>query len=813
VVGAFDTTSEKNQVTYCSVGAWDGTQLSKVGEGLCNSYLSSGMKITTASLAGPQDVYVAGSFKTEVWNGEKHHYEEVFNIAHYNSAQQIWKPLSIGQITCSWCTVTVLALAWDSIRKQLHVAGKFNAIDGKNIPSGLAIYDEKTGRLVAHPGGGLTMFNETQNGVATALQLNEKAGILYVMGSFQRLGTGQFCSGLAAYEIDSKHWTCLADAAHTVMPSGGGNMLLTPFGLMVAGRTATSTTWPNSTHPYTIALLKEIPKQVETKGRTSNSNAENGGQRENENYFSIGKGSAHYFQWSWLPGFDGHDEPLHALANGYGKYENSVFIAGANFIVEWYQKRVDIKTASSTASGRPSLNSGNVQKTIYVPTTVDLSHGRVRGAIMAIAQLNSHTSDSELPKKGFFIENTLAVYFLALGALLGMLSALLCNKSVTQAVLSFFVKEANTKGMPLDVLTCSAIENNNIVEAYERAMKMRFVEHPHLLTLIDPQEIILHNVIGEGTFGRVWSAKWKSSTVAVKEFVFAQAAVAGKSKQQREIIEEIIGEAGMMAILRHPNVLNLFGCSLTAQAIWIVSELCSLGSLRQLLDDKQLQLPLSLRLKIALQISEAMTYLHNQEPSIIHRDLKSHNIFIHETFTETADTNSSFYSENSHLIDNEHNKINSKAAIIARIGDWGSARATLSGSRTMTHGVGTACWLAPEVIKYARSSKFSDVYGYGIILWELATREEVYKGLESTQIIAQVANDNLRPPIPQNCPWSYVMVKCWSEIPEDRYTFEEIVRELNTISLQLEEDKNTSDTSQQSHVTAGSSQNQQSLFG
>ena len=57
------------------------------------------------------------------------------------------------------------------------------------------------------------------------------------------------------------------------------------------------------------------------------------------------------------------------------------------------------------------------------------------------------------------------------------------------------------------------------------------------------------------------------------------------------------------------------------------------------------------------------------------------------------------------------------------------------------------------------------------------------------------------------------MVKCWSEIPEDRYTFEEIVRELNTISLQLEEDSNTSDTSQQSHVTAGSSQNQQSLFG
>ena len=71
---------------------------------------------------------------------------------------------------------------------------------------------------------------------------------------------------------------------------------------------------------------------------------------------------------------------------------------------------------------------------------------------------------------------------------------------------------------------------------------------------------------------------------------------------QEKIIEEIIGEAGMMAILRHPNVLQLFGCSLTAQAIWIVSELCSLGSLRQLLDDSERDL--SIEFKIALSHTE-----------------------------------------------------------------------------------------------------------------------------------------------------------------------------------------------------------------
>jgi serine/threonine protein kinase len=83
--------------------------------------------------------------------------------------------------------------------------------------------------------------------------------------------------------------------------------------------------------------------------------------------------------------------------------------------------------------------------------------------------------------------------------------------------------------------------------------------------------------------------------------------------------------------------------------------------------------------------------------------------------------------------------------------------------------------LAPEVIKHARSSQFSDVYSYGIILWELATREEVYQGLETTQIIAKVANENLRPPVPMDCPWKDIMVTCWAENPLDRLEFSEIV--------------------------------------
>lgn len=757
VVGAFDTTYRNSQVTYCSVGVWDGTQLSKVGEGLCNSALSKGMKITTAALAGPQDVYVAGSFQTQVWNGDRHEFVKIFNIAHFNAVEQVWLPLNVGQITCSWCTVTVLALAWDSKRRQLHVAGKFNSIDGRNVPAGLAIYDYDSGHLVAHPGGGLSMRNSTQDGVGTALQLDEEAGVLYVMGSFERLtATYEICEGLAAYEIEANRWSCLADAAHTVLPTGGGNMLLTPYGLMVAGKTTSSTTWPDGDRPYTIALLKTTIKTRKQEHETKDDEV----VIEEQHYRA--------FNWSWLPGFKGHEEPLHALSNGFGTYHGTVFIAGDNLVAKWsYQP----PKSSNDDDSRHLVTTTSSKQPELVPTTEPLMADTVRGAIMAISQMMPEPeADSSGGSSSVNIK--VIVYCVAIGCVIGVIGAILCNKNISSALFPFMRQEKDFKGFTLDTLTYSAIENSSLMEAYNRAMRTRYVQHPQFLTVIDPQEIFLQRIIGEGTFGRVWSARWKSASVAVKEFVFAQAAVAGKSSMQQEIVEEIIGEAGMMAILRHPNVLQLFGCSLTAQAIWIVSELCSLGSLRQLLDTQERPLPVETRLSLALQVAEGMTYLHNQQPPIIHRDLKSHNIFVHETFTD---------SEDSSTVSAERQPLTAHSTIVAKIGDWGSARATLSGSRTMTHGVGTACWLAPEVIKHARSSKFSDVYGYGIVLWELATREEVYQGLETTQIIAKVANENLRPPIPQDCPWKDIMVKCWAENPLDRLEFSDIVRELNNL--------------------------------
>jgi hypothetical protein len=108
-----------------------------VGAGLCSSALGVGMKVTTATFGGPpSSLFVGGSFRTRAWSGGEHDFVDIFNLAHFNATSGLWSPLRHGQLTCSWCVVTVLALAWDERLEVLHVGGKFNAIDGSNIPPG-----------------------------------------------------------------------------------------------------------------------------------------------------------------------------------------------------------------------------------------------------------------------------------------------------------------------------------------------------------------------------------------------------------------------------------------------------------------------------------------------------------------------------------------------------------------------------------------------------------------------------------------------------------------------------------------------------
>ena len=148
-----------------------------------------------------------------------------------------------------------------------------------------------------------------------------------------------------------------------------------------------------------------------------------------------------------------------------------------------------------------------------------------------------------------------------------------------------------------------------------------------------------------------------------------------------------------MESLRHPNIVMFMGACTKFPNLAIVLEYCSNKSLWSVLQNKSVPLSWEDRKRLSLEIARGMNYLHSSSTPIIHRDLKSLNILIDESFK-------------------------------AKIGDFGWTR--LKGDR-MTKKIGTFQWMAPEVITGDRYSEKADVFSYGIILWEIASREPPYK--------------------------------------------------------------------------------------
>lgn len=148
-----------------------------------------------------------------------------------------------------------------------------------------------------------------------------------------------------------------------------------------------------------------------------------------------------------------------------------------------------------------------------------------------------------------------------------------------------------------------------------------------------------------------------------------------------------------MESLRHPNIVMFLGACTKFPNLAIVLEYCPNKSLWSLLQHDNIILSWNERKRLSLEIARGMNYLHCFPTPIIHRDLKSLNILIDEAFR-------------------------------AKIADFGWTRLK---SDRMTNRIGTFQWMAPEVINGEKYSEKADVFSYGIILWEIASREPPYK--------------------------------------------------------------------------------------
>ncbi|TRY60005.1 hypothetical protein DNTS_034660, partial [Danionella cerebrum] len=268
---------------------------------------------------------------------------------------------------------------------------------------------------------------------------------------------------------------------------------------------------------------------------------------------------------------------------------------------------------------------------------------------------------------------------------------------------------------------------------------------------IDFSELHLEEVIGAGGFGKVYKGVWRAEEVAVK------AARQDPDEDISATAENVRQEARLFWMLRHRNIIALKGVCLREPNLCLVMEYARGGALNRALAGKKV--PPRVLVNWAVQIATGMDYLHNQTfVPIIHRDLKSSNILILEPL--------------------ERDDLSGKTL---KITDFGLAREWHR--TTKMSAAGTYAWMAPEVIKLSLFSKNSDVWSFGVLLWELLTGEVPYREIDALAVAYGVAVNKLTLPIPSTCPEAFAQLlgECWCPNPHGRPSFGSILRRLEDI--------------------------------
>lgn len=246
--------------------------------------------------------------------------------------------------------------------------------------------------------------------------------------------------------------------------------------------------------------------------------------------------------------------------------------------------------------------------------------------------------------------------------------------------------------------------------------------------------------IGRGSYGTVWRGRWKGQVVAVKRL--------DRDSNESSIYKEV----RQLSRVSHPNIITLYGTCANGSFNYIVMEYADGDSLHNLLHCRpEIQFTDGHSMSWAKQTAEGVAHLHSKTPPMIHRDLKPQNLLLQ------------------------------KGGVLLKICDFG----TVTDKATeMTNMRGSAPWMAPEVFKSTSYCEKADVYSFGIILWELMSRETPYKDFDNAWSLLMSVVDGKRPPVKENCPEAItdLMTRCWDQEPSDRPTMEDVVKEMTFLS-------------------------------
>ncbi|XP_062518916.1 uncharacterized protein LOC134194033 [Corticium candelabrum] len=284
---------------------------------------------------------------------------------------------------------------------------------------------------------------------------------------------------------------------------------------------------------------------------------------------------------------------------------------------------------------------------------------------------------------------------------------------------------------------------------------------------IDEDEVTSGELLGSGASGSVYKGSYRNITVAVKKMV-----AVGLPKS----IEDFETEIMFMRTVRHKNIVLFIGAgkSQPEDVPFLVMEYMERGSLRNVLYDLSIDIDYNRKLSFAMDSARGMHTLHTLEPPRIHRDLKSDNLLVSKDWiVKVADfglgrdvssivTRNGQYSGRRCPSDQEHISLLPK-------------RDGLSYT-----GVGTERWRAPELRLREPYDTSVDLYSFGIVFWEIWTRELPFNQYRFDHQVSEAVARNERPVIPEDCPQPLAMImkSCWSSKPSDRLSFDKVILQL-----------------------------------
>eukprot|EP00934_Nitzschia_sp_Nitz4_P003244 Nitzschia sp. Nitz4//scaffold256_size27904//19844//23755//NITZ4_008172-RA/size27904-augustus-gene-0.6-mRNA-1//-1//CDS//3329544420//3234//frame0 len=218
----------------------------------------------------------------------------------------------------------------------------------------------------------------------------------------------------------------------------------------------------------------------------------------------------------------------------------------------------------------------------------------------------------------------------------------------------------------------------------------------------------------------------------------------GCFNSQNHLKKEFVSEIRHLARLRHPCITTVMGAVMPSwkDEPMLIMEYMSYGSLHDILQDESMELEPEQILAVLQDIAQGLRFLHSATPQVIHGDLKARNVLIDAFF-------------------------------VAKVTDFG-----LCGKK-QNKAVGTPYWMSPELLTgKSINTAASDVYSFGMVVYETYSRRSPYEGEDFEDVIRQVCDPTIRkrPPTPLDCPprIAKLLTECLNHEAWERPTAEQL---------------------------------------